>query len=118
MEAIYFILLVAFAILYFVLFFKVWRMTNEVHLLKEKMDRPPRHTIIREIYKGNPNIKDVLFDGLWESLYDCHKAEDLSFTATIKAYKELYERAGVPFPEKVENIKGEQDYLKYLNNTL
>lgn len=118
MELIVILLVIAFGILQIILFFKLWGMTNNVKIIKNKIVKPSiaLSVIRREIKKKNPNIGDLLFDAMWhdlEFMWENRKEYVTNYPKRIEYYKKLYGQAGVPFPEDAESIKSDADYEKY-----
>lgn len=120
MELIATLLLIVFGILQIILFFKLWKMTNNVSKIKDRIMRSsiPTSIIRREIKKKNPDIATILFDAMWDDLeyvYQNLPVTDYAspYSSRIKYYQKLYEAAGVPFPEDVAAIKTDKDYIIY-----
>lgn len=118
MELIVLLLIIVFGILQIILFFKLWRMTNDVNKIKNKITNlsTPTSIIRREIKKKNPHMGDILFDSMWhdlEYMYENRNKYYIDYPSRIEHYKKLYEAAGVPFPEDVAAIKTDKDYIIY-----
>lgn len=121
METIYLLfalVMLIFGVLQIILFFKLWKMTNDVKKIKDKIIKPsvPISIIRREIKKKNPKIENMLFDAMWDDLefvWENRYKYDTNYPGHIEHFKELYEQAGVIFPEDVEGIKNNTDYEKY-----
>lgn len=118
MELIVLLLIIVFGILQIILFFKLWKMTNDVNKIKDKITNPstPISIIKREIKKKNPDIENILFNSLWNALeyvYENRNKYYIDYSGRIDYFKKLYELAGVPFPEDVAAIKSDNDYLIY-----
>lgn len=118
MELIILLLIIVFGILQIILFFKLWKMTNDVNKIKDKITNSstPISIIKREIKKKNPDIENILFDSLWSALeyvYENRNKYYIDYSSRIKYYQKLYEAAGVPFPEDVAAIKTDKDYIIY-----
>lgn len=120
-------------ILQIILFFKIWGMTNDVRALKKKftlssVSLSPSE-ILKEGYKGNPELPNILFDAVYEdieavwsdrtaSVYDqqtqCWVENDEAFmTKRIQAikdhYKAIYARVNIPFPAVFDAISSAGD---------
>jgi hypothetical protein len=120
MDIIYIILsliMVIFAILQIVLFFKIWGMTKNILEIKNKIIPDTGSVIAREIHKKNPDIMNILYDHLWADLERAYK-QDLSYSRTINEYKILYQRAGIEFPSEIENIKNDDCYRLFYEGKL
>lgn len=123
-------------ILQIILFFKIWGMTNDVRALKKKftlssVSLSPSE-ILKEGYKGNPELPNILFDAVYEdmeavwsdrtaSVYDqqtqCWVENDEAFmTKRIQAikdhYKAIYARVNIPFPAVFDAISSAGDFEK------
>lgn len=123
-------------ILQIILFFKIWGMTNDVRALKKKftlssVSLSPSE-ILKEGYKGNPELPNILFDAVYEdieavwsdrtaSVYDqqtqCWVENDEAFmTKRIQAikdhYKAIYARVNIPFPAVFDAISSAGDFGK------
>lgn len=112
------VIMMIFGILQIILFFKVWGMTNNVKKIKDKIISPSISTSIirREIKKKNPKIDNMLFDAMWDDLefvWENRYKYDTNYPKHVEYWKELYEQAGVVFPEEVEKIKCNTDYEQY-----
>ena len=112
------LLLIVFGVLQIILFFKLWKMTNDVNKIKNKITQPSISISIirREIKKKNPDIANILFDSMWNALeyvYENRNKYYVDYSSQIDYFKKLYEQAGVPFPEDVAAIKSDNDYLIY-----
>lgn len=112
------LLLIVFGVLQIILFFKLWKMTNDVNKIKNKITQPSISISIirREIKKKNPDIANILFDSMWNALeyvYENRNKYYVDYSSQIDYFKKLYEQAGVPFPEDVTAIKSDNDYLIY-----
>jgi len=112
------LLLIVFGVLQIILFFKLWKMTNDVNKIKNKITQPSISISIirREIKKKNPDIANILFDSMWnamEYVYENRNKYYVDYSSQIDYFKKLYEQAGVPFPEDVTAIKSDNDYLIY-----
>jgi hypothetical protein len=120
MDIIYIILsliMLIFAILQIVLFFKIWGMTKNILEIKNKIIPDAGSVIAREIHKKNPDIPNILYDNLWADLERAYK-QDLSYSHIINEYKILYQRAGVEFPPEIENIKNDDCYRLFYEGKL
>ena len=112
------LLLIVFGVLQIILFFKLWKMTNDDNKIKNKITQPSISISIirREIKKKNPDIANILFDSMWnamEYVYENRNKYYVDYSSQIDYFKKLYEQAGVPFPEDVTAIKSDNDYLIY-----
>lgn len=120
--------LLVFAVLQIILFFKVWGMTDNVKALREQI--APSYSsrtsvsvsqILKESYKGNPNLSNILFDAYYEGLQNCYsvikpdgsEVPSSEFVEMLKnEYKPIYEKVGIPFPPVFESIKNREDFEK------
>ena len=114
MDGIYTILSVVFlvfGILQIILFFNLWGMTNDIRKLTAKYVPRKKMELMREILKKNSSSADILFDALYNELYEAFGSGTPS-QPIIKVYKALYSKAGVEFPSEFENMKNFSDLLK------
>lgn len=119
MEIVILIILIVFAILQIILFFKVWGMTNNVSRIKSQICdivEIDKSRILVEIYKKNPKISDILFDNMYydfRRVYNTSAINETMATQIIQYYKPLYELANIHMPELFLEIKTNADYRKY-----
>lgn len=100
------IILIVFGVLQIILFFKLWGMTNDVRKLKNQFARN-RSRIVKEIYKGNHNIENILFDAVYDEMERLYLTGNPELFDSVKVkYKPLYQKAGIEFPELFEVIHG------------
>lgn len=128
------IVMLVFAILQIVLFFKVWGMTNDVRSLKKKFMLSSASLsasdILKESYKGNPKLPNILFDAIYNDMDAAYERtasvynpktkswenDEVVMTKRIKEikdhYKAVYARVNIPFPEVFDSIKNAGDFEK------
>lgn len=112
------ILIIIWAILNIILFFKIWGMTKNVAELKTNYlnsthygIHTPRRIAMREILRKNPDIENILFDCLYDEL--CANYDTFGIPEKIIVqYRTIYEKAGVSFPECFNNIAKREDVRK------
>lgn len=114
------IIFFVFGVLQIILFFKLWKMANDVNRLTQQIIPNYDFIIKRELYKNNPSISNLLFDGLWHELGMSHQLSlpYYSYNRVINKYESLYKSAGVEFPEAAGKIKTDADYLKFIEKKL
>ncbi len=103
------IVMLVFGILQIILFFKVWRMTNDIHIIKKHI-HPDKNYAIREINKNNPNIEGILFDMLYEDMDKAVMDGRGEYEFVRENYRPLYKKAGIVFPAVFENINSDSDW--------
>lgn len=122
------LVLIVFAVLQIILFFKIWGMTNDVKAMRKQV-APVASTfsvtqVLKESYKGNPNLSNIIFDAVFDEMFDvyngnkavydsvneCWTSDDASLEFVSNKYKPLYEKAGIPFPAVFESIKTRDDF--------
>ncbi len=102
-EVFLYLIVIGVSILTIILFFKVWRMTNEVHKQFERSD----FDLWQIVYSQSPDKPERLFQAM---LYEYSKNP---ITEEKKAgWKEIYKIAKVPFPEIMEKVNSEADFRK------
>lgn len=105
------IIMLVFGILQIILFFKIWGMTNDVRKIKERTFLSfSQEDIIKEIYKKNPNIENILFEALYNEMKYAYDEDMESFSFVLKEYNPLYEKAGIEMPEIFTNIHSRADW--------
>ncbi len=103
------IVMLIFGILQIILFFKIWGMTNDVQkIMNQTCPFISIDSVIKEIYKKNPNIESILF----ESLYNEMNKDEASMDYLIRKYKPLYEKAGIEMPAIFTDIHTYADFCK------
>lgn len=110
-----------FGVLNIVLFFKIWGMTEDVKKLKNKIDHPCAFDVGWEIRKSilkgdTKKVEELLFD---EFIYDLKQACGVSNggsdeeIADLKSnYAQYYKKAGLKFPDSIQNLKSKADFYK------
>lgn len=93
------------SILTIILFFKVWRMTNEVHKQFERSDSAA--DLWRIVYSESPDKPERLFHAMLDDY--CKNTINERKKA---GWKEVYKIANVPFPEIMEKVNSEADFRK------
>ena len=120
------IVIIVFAVLQIVLFFKLWGMTNNVQLIKDHMIGEQQvvkgislsQNLLKEIYKKNPNIESILFESLYKDMYNGFRDEsNLIDVIDVKnKYRPFYQKAELKFPDVFENINDWEDWMNTFEN--
>lgn len=113
------IIIIFFAILQIILFFKVWNMTNNVNTIKNHLYPTD---IQRELNKASikgekDKIKEILYNSLVEDLTEIVGPNEkmLNTVNVISNYIELYKRYDIEFPDRFKNIEKYADVCQIAN---
>ena len=108
-----FMVILVFAVLQIILFFKVWGMTNDVNKIRNKiLVSESYNNLVKEIVKGNPEIANLLFEAVYSEYYKIYSLgeKQAKFKAVQAKYMPLYDRAGISFPECLLSINNRSDF--------
>lgn len=111
MEILLSIILLIFAILQIVLFFKLWRMTNDINDIKKKVN-PTGNLwgVKRALLKGDNNKAfDLLLDAMiddMEKVSDENLVKYNTIDEVKKNYEPLFEKIGAEIPDEIKKIQG------------
>lgn len=104
------IIIIVFGILQIVLFFKIWKMTNDVHKIKYELtsDKSINQSILL-LLKGDTKLAyDKLYDSFLNdvitasrSSWTSNPAEDYKedFNKIVELYKPIFEKIGLGHPD-------------------
>jgi hypothetical protein len=90
-----------------ILFFKVWRMTNDVQEIKRRLlaaSPSSECDLVKEIYKKNPQIASLLFDAVYAEMRRAYIDGAADYDRIVTRYRPLYVMAGLSVPEVFEAI--------------
>ena len=114
MDTILTIIAVLTAPLPIILFFKIWKMTNDVEKIKEhlviseyafKEDKIRRAYLKGETYILKDLLDNMLVDALLNAKLEKHKYHDAE--KIISGYEIIYQKFGFEIPENILNLKKE-----------
>lgn len=119
METVLLVVVLVFAILQIILFFKVWGMTNDVDKIRKKyLVEADYYDLVKEYYKGNPELASLLFENIYreyEKLY-LHKSEYDDYKDVRSHYMPIYKKAGIKFPAVLNSINSQEDFVEVFLN--
>lgn len=122
MESLNFLLLIIlliFAVLQIVLFFKIWGMTNDIKSIKEKINPKDRlWETKRAILKGNKEmasslIVDAMLDDIQASIFS-HYGSMNSMKEVKEKYEPIFEKVEVEMPEAIRKLESFSDVTNLL----
>ena len=104
------------SILPIILFFKVWRMTNDVRKIERHLLAPaPGNDLLKEIHKKNPQVESMLFDAVHAEMRRVYLTRSGDYERIVAKYRPLYAMAGLEVPVifvSIRDSKGWRDELE------
>lgn len=120
------IVMIAFGILQIILFFKIWAMTNDIRLFRNKyIGNSDDWTFRKAVLEGDKSlISKILFSNMFieikelynDSVPDTEGARIKAFEKKIAAikstYKDKYLKYEIDFPKDIDKIEKPEDIEK------
>lgn len=112
-----FIIIFVLAILHIILFFKVWRMCNDVRAIREESKRPYTAKSISELLfmsrTNDPRFRDELLYAIYIELYDeAIKEPSRDYSTLFSSWERLCRYNNWQFPELLEGLDTSDKFLK------
>lgn len=112
-----FIIIFVLAILHIILFFKVWRMCNDVRAIREESKRPYTAKSISELLfmsrTKDPRFRDELLYAIYIELYDeAIKEPSRGYSTLFSSWERLCRYNNWQFPELLEGLDTSDKFLK------
>ncbi|MDE6445238.1 MAG: hypothetical protein K2L06_00020 [Alistipes sp.] len=99
------------SILPIILFFKVWRMTNDVRKIERHLLAPaPGNDLLKEIHKKNPQVESMLFDAVHAEMRRVYLTRSGDYGRIVAKYRPLYAKAGLEMPDVFESIRTGEEW--------
>lgn len=113
------IIVAVFGILQIILFFKIWRMTNDVNRIKanlncDRLANYPYLHVRKLLLKGDKNsAKEYVLDSLLSDVVNFSIGEYNGSLNDIKnKYRSLFEIIGEKIPDNIEKLESADDIKK------
>lgn len=111
-----FIIIFVLAILHIILFFKVWRMCNDVRAIREESKRPTVKSISELLFMSrtnDPRFRDELLYAIYIELYDeAIKEHSLDYSTVFSRWVRICRYNNWQFPELLEGLDTSDKFLK------
>ena len=107
------IVMLAASILPAILFFKVWRMTNDVRKIRKHLLSPsllPENDLLKEIRKKNPRVDSMLVDAVHAEMRRVYLGGTGDYGRIVAKYRPLYAKAGLEMPDVFESIRTGEEW--------
>lgn len=104
-------------VLQIILFFKVWRMCNDVRAIREESKRPYTVNSIPDLLfmsrTNDPRFRDELLYAIYIELYDeAIKGHSLDYSTVFSSWEGICRYNNWQFPELLEGLDTRDKFLK------
>lgn len=112
-----FIIIFVLAILQIVLFFKVWRMCNDVRAIRDESKRPYTVKSTSDLLfmsrTNDPRFRDELLYAIYIELYDeAIEGHSLDYSTVFRSWERICRYNNWQFPELLEGLDTTDKFLK------
>ena len=102
-----------------ILFFKIWRMTNDVKALRDKFDANTNQNSINKAYLlgANEELRNLILDDFFKEMATKFQLDNKNYEQAFKKARtrlgERLSKIGEGMPERLNNLQSGKDFRSF-----